>query len=65
MADPHQVHSLIASAISECSKDNSAGMVHSEEAKIMAKCVVDRLGDAGFQIVLLTKKSAASVTSVG
>jgi hypothetical protein len=60
MADPHQVQSLIAFAISECSKHNSGGIVHSEEAKIMAKCVVDRLGDAGFQIVLLTTNSATS-----
>ena len=47
MADPHQIHSLIASAISECSKHNPAG----EEAKIMAKCILQQLGDAGFHIV--------------
>ena len=48
MADPHQIHSLIASAISECSKHNPAGV---EEAKIMAKCILQQLGDAGFHIV--------------
>ena len=53
MADSHQVHSLIASAILECSKHNSAGTVHAEEAKIMAKCDVEQLGDAGFKIVVL------------
>jgi cytidine deaminase len=63
MTDPHQVHSLIASAISECSKHSSAGAIHAEEAKILTKCVVEQLGDAGFQIVAPTEKSAISVAS--
>lgn len=63
MADPHQINSLIASAISECSKHNSAGTIHVEEAKIMAKCIVEQLADAGFQIVLPTEKGIVSVDS--
>ena len=52
MADPHQIYSLIANAISECSRYNSAGMVQPEEAKVMAKSIVEQLGDAGLQIVV-------------
>ena len=52
MADPHQVHALIANAISECSRHNSSGTVHPEEAKVMAKCIVEHLGEAGLQIVV-------------
>ena len=50
MADPHQINSLIAAAISEC-RTKPAEIVSTEEAKIIAKCVVQQLGDAGFQIV--------------
>ncbi len=65
MADPHQIHSLIASAISECSKHNPAGVVYPEEAKIMAKCVLQQLGDAGFHIVAVApdKDDALSATA--
>ena len=52
MADPRQIHSLIAAAITECSRHNSAGPVQAEEAKIMTKCIVEKLGEAGFQIGL-------------
>jgi hypothetical protein len=50
-ADPHQVHSLIAAAISECRKHNPAGDIFPEEAKMMARCAVQQLGDAGFHIL--------------
>jgi hypothetical protein len=52
MADPHQVNSLIASAICECRKHHAAGAVDPEEAKTMAKCIIQQLSDAGFVVLL-------------
>jgi hypothetical protein len=52
LADPHQVNSLIASAICEFRKLTSVGAIDPEEAKTMAKCIVQHLNDAGFKIVL-------------
>jgi len=51
MADPHQVNSLIASAICDCRKHHIAGAIDAEEAKIMAKCILQQLSDAGFVVV--------------
>jgi hypothetical protein len=50
MADPHQVNSLIATAICEFRKQQSIGAIDPEEAKTMAKCIVQHLNDAGFKI---------------
>ena len=52
LADPHQVNSLIASAICECRKDHPVSAIDPEEAKTMAKCIVQHLCDAGFAIRL-------------
>jgi hypothetical protein len=50
MPDPHQVNSLIASAIVECCKHHSAGPIDPEEAKTIAKCIAQQLSDAGFVV---------------
>jgi hypothetical protein len=52
LADPHQVNSLIASAICECRKHDSQSQIGPEEAKTMAKCILQNLSDAGFEIVV-------------
>jgi hypothetical protein len=47
LADPHQVITIIATAIHDCAKDKLAS---SEEAKQIAKCVVEALSAAGLRI---------------
>jgi hypothetical protein len=49
MVDQHQVISIIATAVSEClnSPDQKIGL---EEAKQIAKCVVEALAEAGLEI---------------
>ena len=51
MVDPHQVNSLIATAICECRKDHPDHRIDPEEAKQIAKCVLEALKDAGFEVV--------------
>jgi hypothetical protein len=48
LADPHQVLSIIATAIHGCAKEK---LSDPEEAKQIAKCVLEALSDAGLQIV--------------
>jgi hypothetical protein len=48
--DPHQVTSLIASAIVDCRKDHPSSPIEIEEAKTMAKCIIQQLADAGLTI---------------
>lgn len=52
MADVHQVNSLIASAIHDCRKNHPVSSIDPEEAKTIAKCVIQQLSDAGFEIKL-------------
>ena len=54
MADPHQVNAIIAAAICECRKD--ASEIKTEEAKQMAKHIVEALLDAGLRISPATGK---------
>jgi hypothetical protein len=51
MTDPHQVNSLIASAIFECRKHHDGEAIDPEEAKTMAKCIIQQLSDAGLMVV--------------
>jgi hypothetical protein len=53
MTDPHQINSLIASAICECRKDHLSGEIDPEEAKTIAKCIVQHLSEAGFEIMFV------------
>lgn len=48
LADPHQVNAIIAAAICECRKDDTA--IKAEEAKQMAKHIIEALLDAGLEI---------------
>jgi hypothetical protein len=50
LADPHQVNALIATAICDCRKDQPEQAISPEEAKHMAKCILEALSDAGLQI---------------
>jgi hypothetical protein len=51
MTDQHQVNSIIATAICDCRKDHPEQVANAEEAKQIAKCIVEALTDAGLQIV--------------
>ena len=51
MADPHQVYTIMATAICDCHKDNPDRHIEPEEAKLIAKCVVAALTEAGLAIV--------------
>jgi hypothetical protein len=48
--DPHQVISLIATAICDWQKDQSDQALSQEQAKHLAKCIIQALSDAGLQI---------------
>jgi hypothetical protein len=48
--DPHQVITLIATAICDWLKDQSDQALSPEEAKHLAKCIFQALSDAGLQI---------------
>ena len=51
MADEHQVNSIIATAICDARKDHPDHRMNPEEAKQIAKCVIEALFEAGLQIV--------------
>ena len=55
MADPHQVISIMATAICDVRKDHPDDRMDPEEAKQIAKCIVEALTDAGLQIVPISK----------
>jgi hypothetical protein len=52
MDDPHQVNSIIATAIRECSVEHPGPKIAPEQAKQMAKCIIAALSDAGLEIRL-------------
>jgi uncharacterized protein (DUF849 family) len=54
MADEHQVNSIIATAICDARKDHPDHRMDPEEAKQIAKCVIEALFEAGLQIVPAT-----------
>jgi hypothetical protein len=51
LADPHQVNSIIATAICDCRKDRPDDQIDPEEAKQIAKCIVEALSNAGLRIM--------------
>jgi hypothetical protein len=55
LADQHQVNSIIAAAICDCSKDNPEAAIEPEKAKQMAKCIIEALRDAGLEIRVYKK----------
>ena len=50
MSDQHQVNSIIATAIYDARKDHPKGAMDPEEAKQVAKCIIEALSDAGLRI---------------
>lgn len=61
MVDAHQVNSIIATALIECRKDHPDNRIDPEEAKQMAKCVLEALTDAGFQVRPAEVKDTGSI----
>ena len=59
MDDHHQVNSIIATAICECSGAQSEDKIAPERAKHMAKCIITALVDAGLEIRLHDVQSGA------
>jgi hypothetical protein len=53
MVDQHQVNSIIANAICEARKDNAQGRMDPEEAKQIAKFIVEALSNAGLENVVV------------
>jgi len=54
MVDQHQVISIIATAVSECLNESSDQTIGLEEAKQIAKCVIEALAEAGLEICVHT-----------
>ena len=54
MADQHQVNSIIATAICDARNDRPNQRMDPEEAKQIAKCIIEALTEAGLQIVPVT-----------
>jgi hypothetical protein len=52
MVDQHQVISIIATAICECFKEHPEQTIGPEEAKQIAKCVIEALSEAGLEIAV-------------
>lgn len=50
--DHHQVNSIIATAICECSGEDPVHKLATEQAKQMAKFIIAALTDAGLEIRL-------------
>jgi len=55
LTDQHQVNSIIATAICDALKDHQEKRMDPEEAKQIAKCILEALSDAGLDIVATSK----------
>jgi hypothetical protein len=53
MDDPHQVNTIIATAISDFFKGHPDAQCGIEEAKLLGKQIVEALNEAGLQIIPL------------
>jgi hypothetical protein len=53
MTDDHQTTAIIATAILESLSDHPDHNVDPEEAKIIAKCILTALADAGLQVSMV------------
>jgi len=51
MTDPHQVNLIIANAICDAHKGHQEDRMNPEEAKQIAKCIIEALSDAGLEIL--------------
>jgi hypothetical protein len=54
LADPHQVNSIIATAIFDVHKEDPEHWMEPDQAKQIAKCIIQALTDAGFKVVRST-----------
>lgn len=52
VSDEHQVNSIIATAICECTRERPDLKIDPEEAKQMAKCILEALADASLEIAV-------------
>ncbi len=50
MHDTHQVNTIIATTVCDFLKDYSSTRISSEEAKLLAKLIVEALNEAGLEI---------------
>ena len=50
LVDQHQVISIIATAVCECFNERPDQRIGLEEAKQIAKCVIEALAEAGLEI---------------
>ncbi len=57
MDDPHQVNTIIATAISNFFDRHDDAQIGPEEAKVLGKQIVEALNDAGLQITLIERAS--------
>jgi hypothetical protein len=55
LTDHHQANSIIATAICDCRKDHPDQEVSPEEAKQIAKCIIEALANAGLEIARIHK----------
>ena len=55
MADPHQVISIMATTICDARKDHPDHRMDPEEAKQVAKWIVEALTNAGLQVMPISK----------
>jgi len=55
LTDEHQVNSIIATAICDAQKNNQEKRMSPEEAKQIAKCIIEALSDAGLNIIATIK----------
>lgn len=56
MTDQHGLYALIAKAICDARRGDPEREMSPEEAKQIAKCIVEALADAGFQITASDRK---------
>jgi hypothetical protein len=58
LTDRHQVNSIIATAICDCRKEHPEHPIPPNEAKWIAKCIVEALSNAGFQIAFKSPETS-------
>ncbi len=63
MDDPHQVNAIIATAICDAMKDSPEERLGIEQAKVLAKQIVEALENAGLQINAIDSKGSYQPTN--
>jgi len=66
MTDPHQLNSIIATAICDACRVHPDHRIDPEEAKQISKCIVEALTNAGLDIVpVSSREGAPTLISLG